>query len=156
MFDGSLPEIADLASLTDAELVDAAGGWSRAENAAAAIRGQDGAALQFGRGGEAAENADAERDPAIAGMLQFGRGGEAAENPIPKCSSLAPLLRLQFGRGGEAAENDDCQRSECGGDELQFGRGGEAAENRPGPSRCPRVAGRFNSAAAVRPRRTRP
>jgi hypothetical protein len=36
MFDGSLPEIADLASLTDAELVDAAGGWARAENAAGA------------------------------------------------------------------------------------------------------------------------
>ena len=36
MFDGSLPEIADLASLTDAQLVDAAGGWSRAENAAGA------------------------------------------------------------------------------------------------------------------------
>ena len=31
-----LPEIADLASLTDAELVDAAGGWARAENAAGA------------------------------------------------------------------------------------------------------------------------
>jgi hypothetical protein len=36
MFDGSLPEIADLASLTDAELVDAAGGWARSENAAGA------------------------------------------------------------------------------------------------------------------------
>ena len=36
MFDGLLPEIADLASLTDAELVDAAGGWARAENAAGA------------------------------------------------------------------------------------------------------------------------
>ena len=36
MFDGSLPEIADLASLTDAELVDAAGGWARVENAAGA------------------------------------------------------------------------------------------------------------------------
>jgi len=36
MFDGSVPEIADLASLTDAELVDAAGGWLRAENAAGA------------------------------------------------------------------------------------------------------------------------
>ena len=36
MFDGSLPEIADLAALDDAELVDAAGGWSRAENAACA------------------------------------------------------------------------------------------------------------------------
>jgi hypothetical protein len=36
MFDGSLPEIADLAGLTDAELVDAAGGWVRAENAACA------------------------------------------------------------------------------------------------------------------------
>ena len=36
MFDGSLPEIPDLASLTDAELVDAAGGWVRAENAACA------------------------------------------------------------------------------------------------------------------------
>jgi hypothetical protein len=36
MFDGSLPEIADLASLTDAELVDAAGGWARAENSAGA------------------------------------------------------------------------------------------------------------------------
>jgi hypothetical protein len=36
MFDGSLPGIADLASLTDAELVDAAGGWARSENAAAA------------------------------------------------------------------------------------------------------------------------
>src|SRR5215212_9459710 len=36
MFDGVLPEIADLASLTDAELVDAAGGWAGAENMAAA------------------------------------------------------------------------------------------------------------------------
>ena len=36
MFDGSLPEMAGLASLTDAELVDAAGGWARAENAAGA------------------------------------------------------------------------------------------------------------------------
>ena len=36
MFDGSLAGIADLASLTDAELVDAAGGWARSENAACA------------------------------------------------------------------------------------------------------------------------
>lgn len=36
MFDGSLPGVADLASLTDAELVDAAGGWVRSENAACA------------------------------------------------------------------------------------------------------------------------
>ena len=36
MFDGSLPEIADLAALSDAALVDAAGGWARAENAACA------------------------------------------------------------------------------------------------------------------------
>ena len=36
MFDGLLPEIPDLVSLTDAELVDAAGGWARAENMAAA------------------------------------------------------------------------------------------------------------------------
>ena len=32
----SLPEIADLAALSDAALVDAAGGWARAENAACA------------------------------------------------------------------------------------------------------------------------
>ncbi len=36
MFDGSLPAIGGLASLTDADLVDAAGGWARAENAAGA------------------------------------------------------------------------------------------------------------------------
>jgi len=36
MFDGSLPEIADSAALSDAALVDAAGGWARAENAACA------------------------------------------------------------------------------------------------------------------------
>ena len=36
MFDGSLTEIADLASLTDAALVDAAGAWARAESAAGA------------------------------------------------------------------------------------------------------------------------
>jgi hypothetical protein len=36
MFDGSLPEIADLAALDAAGLVDAAAGWSRAENAACA------------------------------------------------------------------------------------------------------------------------
>ena len=36
MFDRSLPEVSGLASLTDAELVDAAGGWARAENAACA------------------------------------------------------------------------------------------------------------------------
>ena len=36
MFDGSLPEIGDLAALSDAELVTAAGGWARAENAACA------------------------------------------------------------------------------------------------------------------------
>lgn len=36
MFDDVLPEISDLASLTDAELVDAASGWVRRENAACA------------------------------------------------------------------------------------------------------------------------
>ena len=36
MFDGSLPEIADLAALDDAALVAAAGGWARAENGACA------------------------------------------------------------------------------------------------------------------------
>ncbi len=36
MFDGVLPEIADLAALDAAGLVDAAAGWSRAENAACA------------------------------------------------------------------------------------------------------------------------
>ena len=36
MFDGSFPEIADLTALDDAALVEAAGGWARAENAACA------------------------------------------------------------------------------------------------------------------------
>ena len=36
MFDRSSPEIADLAALSDAELVDAARGWVRVENAAGA------------------------------------------------------------------------------------------------------------------------
>ena len=36
MFDGSLPEIADLANLDAAGLVEAAGGWARTENAACA------------------------------------------------------------------------------------------------------------------------
>jgi hypothetical protein len=36
MFDGSLPEIGDLAALDDAALVDAAGDWARTENAACA------------------------------------------------------------------------------------------------------------------------
>ncbi len=36
MFDGSLPEIGELAALSDAALVDAAGGWGRAEAAACA------------------------------------------------------------------------------------------------------------------------
>src|SRR5690349_25064648 len=36
MFDGSLPEIADLAALDDAALVDAAAGWDRTANAACA------------------------------------------------------------------------------------------------------------------------
>ncbi|RDH73940.1 DUF222 domain-containing protein, partial [Mycolicibacterium moriokaense] len=36
MFDGSLPQIAGLAALSDAEVIEAAGGWARAENAAAA------------------------------------------------------------------------------------------------------------------------
>ena len=36
MFDGSLPEIGALAALDDAALVDAGGGWARAENAACA------------------------------------------------------------------------------------------------------------------------
>ena len=36
MFDGSLPEIADLAGLDAAGLVEAARGWARAENAACA------------------------------------------------------------------------------------------------------------------------
>jgi hypothetical protein len=36
MFDGSLPEVGDLAALDDAALVDAAAGWSRTENAACA------------------------------------------------------------------------------------------------------------------------
>ncbi|BBZ06489.1 hypothetical protein MDOR_06580 [Mycolicibacterium doricum] len=36
MFDGSLPEVGDLRALGDAELVAAAGGWTRVESAAAA------------------------------------------------------------------------------------------------------------------------
>jgi hypothetical protein len=36
MFDGSLPEIDELATLDDAALIDAAGGWARVENAACA------------------------------------------------------------------------------------------------------------------------
>ena len=36
MFEGVLPEVSDLASLSDAALVEAAGGWARAENAACA------------------------------------------------------------------------------------------------------------------------
>ena len=36
MFDDGLPETADLASLSDAELIDAARGWARTENAACA------------------------------------------------------------------------------------------------------------------------
>lgn len=36
MFDGALPEVGELAGLDAAGLVDAAGGWSRAENAACA------------------------------------------------------------------------------------------------------------------------
>ncbi|MGB7358941.1 MAG: DUF222 domain-containing protein, partial [Mycobacterium sp.] len=36
MFDEGLPETADLAALTDAELIDAARGWARTENAACA------------------------------------------------------------------------------------------------------------------------
>ncbi|MGB0875891.1 MAG: DUF222 domain-containing protein [Mycobacterium sp.] len=36
MFDESLPAAADLANLSDAELIDAAGGWARTENAACA------------------------------------------------------------------------------------------------------------------------
>jgi hypothetical protein len=36
MFDGLLPEVADLSALSDAELVEAAGGWVRVENAACA------------------------------------------------------------------------------------------------------------------------
>ena len=36
MFDGGLPEIAELAALSDAALVEAAGGWVAAENAACA------------------------------------------------------------------------------------------------------------------------
>ncbi|TDY00776.1 uncharacterized protein DUF222, partial [Mycolicibacterium litorale] len=36
MFDGSLPEIGDLAALSDAELITASAGWSRVESAAAA------------------------------------------------------------------------------------------------------------------------
>ncbi|MGH3674253.1 MAG: DUF222 domain-containing protein [Mycobacterium sp.] len=36
MFDGSLPEVGDLAALGDTALVDAVGGWARAENAACA------------------------------------------------------------------------------------------------------------------------
>ena len=36
MFDGSLPEVGDLAALGDAALVDAAAGWAQTENAACA------------------------------------------------------------------------------------------------------------------------
>jgi hypothetical protein len=36
MFDGSLPEVDELASLDDAALVDAAAGWARTESAACA------------------------------------------------------------------------------------------------------------------------
>src|SRR3981081_2995876 len=46
MFDGSLPEIDELATLDDAALIDAAGGWARVENAACA-RKQAGMAEVF-------------------------------------------------------------------------------------------------------------
>ena len=48
MFDGSLPEIGELAALADAAVVDAAGGWARVE-AAACARKQAAMAETFSR-----------------------------------------------------------------------------------------------------------
>ncbi len=54
MFDGLQSAVSDLASLSDAELVAAAGGWARAENAACAhklaVAAEMGAAVNVSQG----------------------------------------------------------------------------------------------------------
>ena len=81
MFDGSSPEIADLAALDAAGLVDAAAGWSRAENAACARKLAVLAEIFTRRTGLAADERDdwwldpeAALSAELAAALNVGRG----------------------------------------------------------------------------------
>ncbi|MDT7731238.1 MAG: hypothetical protein QOK45_1491 [Mycobacterium sp.] len=77
MFDGSLPEVGDLAALGDAALVDAAAGWARTENAACARKTAVMAELFARRTGLAAgEREDWWVDPEAAVGAELG----AAQN----------------------------------------------------------------------------
>ena len=88
--------------------------------------------------------------------LQWGRSGEGAEDGRSACISRGTLRMLQWGRSGEGAE--DSQQAEKLMREalLQWGRSGEGAEDpSPSPSRASQT-GRFNGAAPVKERKTRP
>jgi len=91
MFDGSLPEIGDLAALDDAALVDAAGGWARTENAACARKLALMAELFTRRTGLAAgEREDWWVDPeAAVGVTRTGRwtNTDAIATRWPGCES---------------------------------------------------------------------
>jgi hypothetical protein len=77
VFDGSLPEIGDLAALDDAALVDAAAGWARTENAACARKTAVMAELFARRTGRGAgEREDWWVDPQAAVGAELG----AAQN----------------------------------------------------------------------------
>jgi hypothetical protein len=73
VFDGSLPEVGELAALDDAALVDAAAGWVRTENAACARKTAVMAELFARRTGLAAgERADWWVDPQAAVGAELG------------------------------------------------------------------------------------
>ncbi len=104
MFDGSLPEPAELATLDDARLVEAAGGWARVENAACA-RKQAVMAELFHRRSGAAGSDERESwwlDPCsavgseLAGAQGISQGlalaqthrGVAARDRLPRVAAL--------------------------------------------------------------------
>ena len=97
MFDGSLPEIPDLAALEDAALIDAARGWARAENAACA-RKQAVMAELFARrtGLDAGEREQAAVTAELAAAQIISRGlalhqthrGVALRDQLPKVAAL--------------------------------------------------------------------
>ncbi len=98
MFDGSLPEIGDLAALDDAALVDAAAGWARTENAACARKTTVMAELFARRTGlPAGERADWWVDPEAAVGAELG----ATQN-------ISPWMALaQAHRGVVLADRGD-------------------------------------------------
>ena len=103
MFDGVLPEIADLAALDAAGLVDAAAGWSRAENAACARKLAVLAEIFTRRTGLPADERDgwwidpeAALSAELAAALDVGRGlalaqthrGLALRERLPQVAAL--------------------------------------------------------------------